>query len=585
MSRPAPGDAERARRWQAALGRWSSAIELRPPRPAPSGGPIAFIDLVDRQTRVDFDRLAALDLAHCEEALFAHEIGHHIRHPHTLVRARQHLRFLRSELSALAHAWKLSRLAAEATRGLHDGLLNLLYDLLINTALRRWYEAEFLDLYRALAGDGVEPIFGFYLALYESLWYLPEGALVGPATADALSAIEPAWRTAADACAQFIANRPDNRCLQLVRLLVALRPFFTAGARMAEDASPEGHDGFGGELPPEDVARVMRPAPGEAEARGWRRSSGPAPGGDRGESEVDEAVGARVGAAGTPGVGQGDPVRDAQAVMRGLCDETAVALATYRRLAARSPIEAPPSLEPGEPEVPGPTAEWHVGDRLESIDWFASLTRGGPPIPGYTLHKRTWLPADPRAGDRAVPWIEIYVDMSGSMPDPVQSLNHSIVAGFILVDAATDADGRVRVVQYSHRFEAMPDFVQSPRPARAALLAYVGGGTTFPWAELLRSARRWRRAARVVRVVLTDRDFCHNWRRPGDVTTRDAAVEQATAHGQLVALIDHGEAAAHRQMRAAGVQVVEVEGWQTLPAIARALARSLFPAGDADGRG
>ena len=31
---------------------------------------------------------------------------------------------------------------------------------------------------------------------------------------------EVTWRTAADACAQFIANRPDNRCLQLVRLLI-----------------------------------------------------------------------------------------------------------------------------------------------------------------------------------------------------------------------------------------------------------------------------------------------------------------------------------------------------------------------------
>lgn len=565
---PSGGPAERLERWHRALGRWSSAVTLRPPTPVEPGGPIAFIDLVDRQTRVDFARLSELGLEHCEEALFAHEVGHHIRYPHTLIRARQHLRFLRGELSALAQAWGLPEVAAAAAAGRHDGLLNLLYDLLINTALRRWYEAEFIALYRTLSQDGAEPIFGFYLALYEALWYLPEGALVGPRTAAALAEIEPRWRTVADACAQFIANRPDNRCLQLIRFLVALRPFLAAGAEMADDASPEGGDGFAGELAPEDVDRVMRPAPGEAEARAWRRSTGQAVG-------AGSSTG-QGGGGGTPGVGQGDPVRDAQAVMRGLCDETAVALATYRRLASRAPIDVPSSLEPGEPEVPGPTAEWNIGDRLESIDWFASLTRGGPPVPGYTLHKRTWLPADPRPGDRAVPWIELYVDMSGSMPDPVRRLNHSIVAGFILVDAATEAGGRVRVVQYSHRFEAMDDFVASPRPARAALLAYVGGGTRFPWEELLRSARAHRRTAKVVRVVITDRDFCHNWRRPGDPAVRDEALDLCRESGGFVALIDNGEAAAHAQMRAAGVQVVEVEGWQTLPTIARALARALF---------
>lgn len=575
MSRAADRDArEREARWQRALSRWSSAIALRSPRPTAPDGPIAFIDLGDRQTRVDFRRLAALGLEHCEEALFAHEVGHHIRYPHTLVRARQHLRFLRSELTALAHAWGLPEVAAAAGQGRHDGLLNLLYDILINTDLRPWYEAEFIDLYRGLSGDGGEPVFGFYLALYEALWYLPEGTLVGPKTAAALSALDPRWRTSADACAQFIANRPDNRCLQLVRLLVALRPYLAAGAEMDPAASPEGHEGLGGELDPQDVARVMRPAPGEAEARAWRRSEGQPAGAASGPPGAD-------GAAGTPGVGQGDPVRDAQAVMRGLCDEAAVAMAMYRRLASRAPLEVPPALEPGEPEVPGPSAEWHVGDRLESIDWFASLTRGGPPVPGYTLLKRTWLPAEPRPGDRAVPWIELYVDMSGSMPDPVQRLNHSIVAGFILVDAATDAGGRVRVVQYSHRFEAMDDFVQSPRLARAALLAYVGGGTVFPWGELLRSARRWRRTARVVRLVITDRDFCHNWRRPGDVAERDAAVELCRESGGLIALIDRGEPKAHREMRAAGLRVVEVEGWQTLPTVARDLARALF---EEDGR-
>lgn len=566
--------AARAARWQAALERWSGAIALRPPQPSPADGPIACIDLTTRQTLVDFRRLAALGLEDCEEALFAHEAGHHIRYPHTLVRARQHARFLRSELSALAEAWELPNLAGAARAGRHDGLLNLLYDLLINTDLRPHYEAQFIRLYTTLSQGGADPIFGYYLALYEALWYLPDGTLVSPAMAAALDRLAADWRTSAAACAQFIVNRPDNHCLQLVRFLIALRPFLAAGAQMAAEASPEGTDGFGGELAPEDAARVLRPAPGEEEARAWQR--GATPGTRAGRSEATGAG----GKAGQPGQSGGDPVRDAQAVLGGLCDATAVALATYRRLAAQAPVEPPRGMRPGTPEVPGPPVEWQIGDRIESIDWFATLTRSGVAIPGYTVQRRTWLPADPTPGDQVVPWVELYVDSSGSMPDPVRQLNHSILAGFILTDAAVAAGGRVRVIVYSHHFEAMPDFVQSPRPAWGALLSYVGGGTVFPWRELHRSAQRWRRAARVVRVIISDADFSYNFRAPEDLAARDEGLATAVQHGQVVALLDGGDPATLDAVRARGVEVVPVSGWSSLPILARGLAAALFPEGE-----
>ncbi|MCA9538666.1 MAG: hypothetical protein KC620_07240, partial [Myxococcales bacterium] len=245
--------------WQAARARWSSAIELKTPKAVTDGQAIAYINLTERQTFVDRARLDQLGIGHCLEALLAHEVGHHIRYPHTLIRARQHTRFLRSELTELARLWDCPALAEAATQGRCDFVLNLLYDLLINTDLRPWYEAQFITLYKKLAGRGRDPVFAFYLALYEALWYLPDGALVTRAMAESLDKCDPNWRGAAAACAQFIANRPDNRPLQLVRLLIALRPFLVASALdAAAKASPEGNGGFGGELAPEDVARVLR---------------------------------------------------------------------------------------------------------------------------------------------------------------------------------------------------------------------------------------------------------------------------------------------------------------------------------------
>ncbi|MCB9529231.1 MAG: hypothetical protein H6701_12760 [Myxococcales bacterium] len=562
-------DGHRADRWATALGRWSGAIELSPPKPSPAGGPIACIDLSTRQTLVDFERLAALGLQDCEEALFAHEAGHHIRYPHTLVRARQHTRFLREELSALAGAWDLPTLADAAQKGAHDGLLNLLYDLLINTDLRPHYEAQFIRLYTVLSQGGADPIFGFYLALYEAWWYLPDGTLVTPRWLPRSTASPP---TGAPARRRARSSSSTAR-----QPLPAARALPHRAASLPRGGGQDVSRGIAGRH------RWLR-----RRARAGRRRAGDATGARRGR-------GARGAAGEAPTSVTGNVPTGAAAGRTARAE--GIRSATRRRCspgsATRPPSRSPPTaasplparsnrraLRPGLPEVPGPPAEWQIGDRIESIDWFSTLTRGGPPIPGYTLQRRTWLASDPVPGDQVVPWIELYVDSSGSMPDPVRQLNHSILAGFILVDAATGASGRVRVVQYSHTYKAMPDFVQSPRPAYGALLSYVGGGTVFPWDELRRSVRRWRRVARVVRVIISDTDFSWNYQSPSDAAARDEGIDEAVRHGQLIALLDGGLPEVLDALRARGVQVVPVAGWDALPAIARALAGALFPAGE-----
>ncbi|MCB9553241.1 MAG: hypothetical protein H6705_15450 [Myxococcales bacterium] len=229
-------------------------------------------------------------------------------------------------------------------------------------------------------------------------------------------------------------------------------------------------------------------------------------------------------------------------------------------------------MRPGTPEVPGPPAEWQIGDRIESIDWFATLTRGGAADP--RLHPAAAHLARGRSGpgDQVVPWIELYVDSPGSMPDPVRQLNHSILAGFILVDAATAAGGRVRVVVYSHHFKKRcPTSCRARGRPGGALVLYVGGGTVFPWGELHRSARRWRRAARVVRVIISDADFSYNYQPPEDPPpATKGSPRRAVRHGQVVALSTAAIRRRSTPSARARVQVVPVAGWDALPAIARA---------------
>ena len=185
------------------------------------------------------------------------------------------------------------------------------------------------------------------------------------------------------------------------------------------------------------------------------------------------------------------------------------------------------------------------------------------------------------------------MDCSGSMPDPVQHFNFAILAGFILADAALQNGGRVRVVSYSHTHRAMPDFVTSERHAHAGLLTYVGGGTRFPWDVVYTSHGRWRRAAAIHRVVISDSDFLSNFLysdvvMPGftspELVTAALAVATQTPNSLVLLLQVPPTAPEVSRLRDAGARVVTVGGWSDLPAVARDLVKILFPVADSGSR-
>jgi hypothetical protein len=423
-------------------------------------------------------------------------------------------------------------------------------------------------------------LFAWYLGLYEEGWYLPAGTLIDSATDARLEQVRPGWRLAARATFQFLANHPENRALQICRFLLDLEPLLAKsqpGSQTGARASLEGERPFEGRLTPEEARRAMQRTAQERAARAWRAGEDGRPG-----------AGVSTGSGGgRPGAGPvGDPIRDLQETMRHLCDPTDVALEAYRRLAQRVAVYAPRSQAPAEPETPGPTEPWELGDRPEDIDWMSTLTHSGLAVPGHNLEKRTFLSEMPRPGESLAPWIEIYVDCSGSMPDPVKTFNYSILAGFILADAALRHAGRVRVISYSHEHRAMAQFAASERAVQRGLLTYVGGGTRFPWDVLLESATRYRKVAAVHRVVISDADFLYNYLHP-DVTApgldpaqlvRASLAAATRAPDTLLLLLMIPPAAAEiPQLRAHGARVLTVGEWKDLPTVARDLARTLYP--------
>src|SRR5262249_5734933 len=148
--------------------------ELSPPQPlAPSGGadwkgddPLAYIDLVARQVYVNLPLLVELGARESLTAVLAHELGHHVRWPHTLGVAA-HLQLLEQRL----------------IRGVGQSLTNGFVALLVSEGVGRTRGRELADVYRgfnrrAAAGTGMSPFGWFYLAVYEELWGPPAGPMV-----------------------------------------------------------------------------------------------------------------------------------------------------------------------------------------------------------------------------------------------------------------------------------------------------------------------------------------------------------------------------------------------------------------------
>lgn len=593
--------------WQEALAFWDSSVALRRPL-AIGGDDVAFIDLTTRQTHVNFEKLEELGLNDRLACVLTHEVGHHIRYPHTLVAMRKLQIFLRRELANLLLSWPGEATAARrridparVRTGDFDFLLNLFLDVLINNDMvlesreaRPAGAGDFLDdfvvLYQRLVTETEARkgrVMAFYLAVYEALWYLPRATLVNTTMGRALGAISRHWRADAADLAQFLENHPGRRYLQLARFILAFVPYLLADGRpLGAGVSLEGARGIGGDLSPDELRRLLGEDADIREARRWlrgARSSGAegrdvAPG--AGDDDSDDGQRER-----------GFPARGLLDSLEGLAEPSEVVLGWYRTTAARVDYRLPGSFRQEDSLVPGPPALWEPGDALQGIDWLATFARSGVAVPGMTTLQRTYLPGEPVRGDTIRPWIEIYVDSSGSMPNPVAAPNSQVLAGFALVRVATEAGGRVRVIQYSGQgaMRAMPDFTASAEPAYRALLEYIGGGTAFPFGEVRKSVARWRRRAQMYRVVLSDSDFLANVFRPWKGTA-EAALQSLSLAAQegdrIIALLAARAAKTEREELAkAGVEVIEVTDQRQLFEVAGELGRRLFPPDGATRRG
>lgn len=545
-----------------AQGVWGIAIDLSPPERWASTGedesrdPLAYIDLRTRQIVVNFEQLYAIGALDSLTAVIAHEIGHHIRFPHTLGLAAA-LEVLQRRL--IAHP---------------DSLTNLFFDLQVNEWVGRERAAELQAVYRGFIGAAngeTSDLFRFYLCVYEELWGLVPGDL---ATAAGVAKLETAFPgAAADArmFAQTFWSLPDTylQFVYFISIFGRYLPAFGGSAGklpLTSDAPTPDADDYAGAL--YGSARSDR-AVEDARKRGWL--GGPA-NPQSGETVVVGKAGTRDPMSVIRSLGGGRPGTEVAPFRRMLVSKH------YQRLVDRHLIAIPtlPDVRAPDLSVPSTTEDWEWGESPTTIDWTASILAHGALAVAMPL-KRTLLPTDPDPRGVGVPNFEIYLDTSGSMPNPEVAENPMTVAAQVLSAAAIRKGARVRAIVYSMGDPLVSDWMYDEAFAREFLLNYSGGGTDYPFAELINSGAKTPDA---VRVIISDSDFLYNCSNNGGIDKLVAGIRRSRRLVALLALHPAYAIEAKKQFAPAlaceNFRLVTVDGTGDLAKAAADLSRALF---------
>lgn len=458
--------------WPEALAAWSRFTRLHDPRLCESSvaaaneglqGAFAMIRLVDKSVVIDLEAIGRLDLDDHAAVILAHEIGHHVLAPASATDSFRLIARLRPALPTFErHAPMIA---------------NLYTDLLINDRLQRQAGLDIAGVYDRM--NVREPgtrsrLWTLYMGIYESLWGLEKGSLGGPSG-------DPAMEGDAWLGARLIRVYARDWMYAAGRFAALVLPY------LAEDAEKDAalrrlHD-------TRDAAAGAQPSGAQTieadESDGVvHPSRDPLVTGE--EPTTDEPPANPDAVPGRPGAGQAREPFEYGEILRaaGLkLTEEEIAIRYYREralpLLVPFPVQPAPASE--EPQLEG-LEPWALGDSLDEIDWLQTVAQSPIVIPGVTTVRRVYG-REPGAARKHDPIdLDLYVDSSGSMPDPRRATSFLTLAGAVIALSALKAGARVQATLWSGKAQWMgtQGFVRDETAILDILVGYYGGATAFP---------------------------------------------------------------------------------------------------------
>ncbi|CAM3391524.1 VWA domain-containing protein [Kibdelosporangium persicum] len=548
--------------WPAALTAWGRFTKVHDPlycestsdaRTAGLTDSFAMFRLDDRTVVLDMQAVAELGLHDMPVEVMAHEIGHHVLCPADLA--------------------DNARLLARVRRGIPGFetfaplVANLYADMLINDRLQRSRGLRMSVVYERIATPDPTPLWTFYMRTFEILWSLESGTLTRAAITEDIEGD-------AQLCARLVRvyatdwlRGAGGFAALCFRYLSQSAEEALATTRKRVCVGIVGEDTHIPGLTIADDDVIVHPALDPHVNEFAPR-----------EAPADEPH--------PPGEGQfREPFEYGQILRQlgvNISDETAAAR-YYRERAAPHLVRFPVRTKPlsTEPLPEGHTA-WDIGEPLEAVDWIATATRSPVVIPGITtVQPITGRTEGADTAKRPVD-LDLYVDSSGSMPDPRRNVSYLTLAGAILALSALRAGARVQATLWAgaKQFLTTDGFVRDENAIMHVLTGYFGGGTAFPIHMLRKTYIEQERAEPTHIVVISDDGvdtmvrMTDEFGRPGsEIAARSLA--NAGAGGTLVLNLWNDWEEKIRAITP-GWDVHRVTQWQDLVDFAAAFSRKQY---------
>lgn len=472
-----PGDLERLhsewnRQWPDALALWSKFTRLQTPlwcfddAAAAREGlteSFAMIRFSDQNIVINLKLIDRLNLGHFAREILAHEIGHHVYCP--------------ANLSDNARMIARMRWALPTRESMAGFVANLYCDLLINDHLQRSAGLDMAGVYRAIVQGSSNRMWTLYMRIYEILWRIEKGRLAGAALDDHLEGdahlgarlVRSYAREWLDGSGRFAAlclpYLLEDSGKEIQKLLATWQDTRNAGV----GGMPEGLT----EIEAGEQEGALHPAH-DPELSGLE------------DTDETEAAPPQEKTVQGGGVGQQRQPFEYGEILRSLglnLNTHEVAVRYYRERAIGHLVRFPSKTLPQSTDpLPEGLEPWDIAASIEDLDLFESVMLSPNVVPGLTTVQRVWGTSEGTQPKKQPLDLDLYVDCSGSMPNPQYSVSYLTLAGAIIALSALRAGARVQATLWSgaRQFQTTGGFVTREREILQILTGFIGGGTAFP---------------------------------------------------------------------------------------------------------
>ncbi len=464
------------RHWQEALNLWGTFVRL--PEPVFCTDPqeerkegltqsFAMIRLGDHRIILSSRVIMAQKLEAFALEIIGHEIGHHVYCPADLVDLGRMMARIRKALPSLENYAPM--------------VGNLYTDLLINDRLFRSHHLKMDQVYKKLEVENPDPLWTFYMRTYEILWGLPKGSLAkGKITPEMEADAILGNRVIRNYAREWVRGSGRFAALCFPYLAESAKKFANNFKVLMDSSSAAGNEVPGGltDIDEDEELDAVHPAlEGEGASGG---SEGP-----------EEKIGKKSFSPTAPdqkggsGKSHREPFEYGQ-ILKAMgidIDGTELAYRYYKERAlpylVPFPVkESPVALDP----LPEGLDPWEFGSPLERINWLETIIRSPVVIPGVTTLETHFGTEKGSEKAKEPVDLDIYIDCSGSMPNPRMQLSYLALAGVIIVLSALRAGSRVQATLWSGpgEFKTTAGFKRNERDIMAIITDYIGGCTAFP---------------------------------------------------------------------------------------------------------